>query len=102
MKFKKAETVEELLMNIENREYLCEATYLKNDMDFIKLKELVKKLTIPIVVKSLKDKETMTFERFKNKYFIDKSLKTDPFGFTKDLTEEQLIDKYALYLKQNL
>jgi len=54
------------------------------------------------VVKSLKDKETMTFERFKNKYFIDKSLKTDPFGFTKDLTEEQLIDKYALYLKQNL
>lgn len=45
VKFKKAETIEDCIVNVENRNYESLPGYLKNDADFIKLKELVKNFT---------------------------------------------------------
>jgi hypothetical protein len=55
MKFKKAETIEELFTNIKNRDYESLPCFLINDADFIRLEAEVKKLNIPVVVESLKD-----------------------------------------------
>ena len=50
----------------------------------------------------LKVGKVKEFWQFKNSYLIDKQLNKDPFGFRKDLTDSELVDKYALYLKNNL
>ena len=50
----------------------------------------------------LKVGKVKEFWKFKNSYLIDKQLNKDPFGFRKDLTDSELVDKYALYLKNNL
>jgi hypothetical protein len=55
MEIKKIETMQDCIEQIEMSEYECIGGYLKNNTGFIKLKELVKNLTIPVVVESLKD-----------------------------------------------
>ncbi len=61
MKIKKIETMQDCIEQIEMSEYECIGGYLKNNNGFIKLKELVKKFTIPAVVESLKDKYKREF-----------------------------------------
>ncbi len=86
-----------------------ESTNAENDtykklLDFEK--EVIKAITVTRCCKSdselLKVGKVKEFWQFKNSYLIDKQLNKDPFGFRKDLTDSELVDKYALYLKNNL
>ena len=61
MEIKKIETLQDCIEQIEMSDYECTGGYLKNNTGFIKLKELVKNLTIPVVVESLKDKYKREF-----------------------------------------
>ena len=74
IKFKKAETIEDCILNIENRDYESLPCFLKNDADFIKLKGLVKNLISPNEVYKTNFRSWVkdNFSRFGNVY-IDKS-----------------------------
>lgn len=49
MEIKKVETLEDCIKQIDKCKFECEAGSLDKNTGYIKLKELVKKLTIPVV-----------------------------------------------------